>query len=420
MLECFLMGNAYYLWILGCQMNEADGDRINQILAGLNWQRVDSEAVADLIIIVACSVKQAAISSIIGKAHEWQPKRRLAKLKLILTGCVLDSDLVELKKLFDVIILNTELEKLAEHIPLIDNSEARVMGEQSKIRALIPISHGCNNYCSYCVVPYTRGREESLSSAIIINECEQAIKSGVKEIVLLGQNVNSYFDKTANVNFPKLLKLVTEIKGDYWLRFMSSHPKDLSDELLAVMAEGYPVAPHLHLALQSGDNQILAKMNRRYTAEHFLSLAQKAREMMPDLALSTDIIVGFPGETDEQFEQTAKVVEVLKLDMAYISPYSVRAGTESAKLPDDVSVEVKKARLLKLDGILRKTALANNEQFIGQVVKVLVDGEKSGKLFGKTGGNKVVSFVGDKSLIGSFVKIKVNSVKPFSLVGEKV
>lgn len=208
------MGNAYYLWILGCQMNEADGDRINQILAGLNWQRVDSEAVADLIIIVACSVKQAAISSIIGKAHEWQPKRRLAKLKLILTGCVLDSDLVELKKLFDVIILNTELEKLAEHIPLIDNSEARVMGEQSKIRALIPISHGCNNYCSYCVVPYTRGREESLSSAIIINECEQAIKSGVKEIVLLGQNVNSYFDKTANVNFPKLLKLVTEIKGD--------------------------------------------------------------------------------------------------------------------------------------------------------------------------------------------------------------
>lgn len=422
------MRNKYYLWVLGCQMNEADASGIENILTGLNWQKVESENEADLIIVVACSVKQAAINSIVGKAYEWQPCRKQTGLKLILTGCVLESDQEKIKFLFDYILPIGEIEKLREIISPIDDFNIDLVGSKSNFKALIPISNGCNNFCSYCVVPYVRGEETCRSAEAIISECREAINSGIKEIILLGQNVNSYeffspFTKGGDrgglkYNFPALLKKIDNMAGDYWLRFMSSHPKDLSDELLRIMATGEHIAPHLHLALQSGDNEILTKMNRRYTAEQYLEIVKQAREIIPDLSLSTDIIVGFPGETAEQFERTAKVMEELKLDMAYISPYSVRAGTVASKLADDVSAEIKKERLLKLDGILRKTALANNERYIGKTVKVLVDGEKNGKLFGKTGGNRVVSFEGGKSLIGSFAEIRIVSAKPFSLSGE--
>jgi len=399
-------------------MNEADGNGMKNILADLNWQKAENESEADLIIVAACSVKQAAINSISGKAYEWQPRRRSGGLKLILTGCVLESDQEKFTSLFDHILPAAEMKSLREIVSPADDYDSSRASAASKIRALIPISNGCNNFCSYCVVPYVRGAEKCRPAEQIISDCREAIDSGAKEIVLLGQNVNSYIDDEAKINFPALLKIIDSMAGDYRLRFMSSHPKDISDELLMAMGTGRHIASHLHLALQSGDDGILAKMNRRYTVEQYLAIIKRAREIIPDLSLSTDIIVGFPGETDQQFRNTAKTMLELKLDMAYISPYSVRAGTAASRLADDVPAEVKKERLSILDGILRQTALANNGRYIGEIVQVLVDGEKNGKLFGKTAGNRVVSFDGEISLIGSFAKVKIISAKPFSLSGE--
>ncbi|MFA5020847.1 MAG: MiaB/RimO family radical SAM methylthiotransferase [Patescibacteria group bacterium] len=411
------MAKRYYLWVLGCQMNEADANKIAEVLARSGWQWIDREIYADLIVVVACSIKQTVINSIIGKAYEWRERRQAGGLKAILTGCVLDQDQGKFRLLFDEILPISEISRLAELIPAANDSPADPAGLAPAWRALIPISNGCSNYCSYCVVPYTRGPEKSRAADLIITECRQAIAGGTREIILLGQNVNSYNDTGSGFDFPALLSAIDSLEGDYRLRFVSSHPKDLSEELLKVMAASRHVAPHLHLALQAGDDEILNRMNRRYTAEHFLTLVKRARDLMPDLAFSTDIIVGFPGETEQQFLKTAAVLEELALDMAYISPYSQRAGTAAVKLVDDVPLAEKKARVKKLNDILRRTALANNLKYVGRVERILVDGYKQGRCFGQTGSHKVTAFAGSPDLLGRFVEVEITAARPFSLSG---
>jgi len=413
----------YYLLVLGCQMNQADAERISRLLNDSGWRASEAEGAADLIVVVACSVRQAAVDRVMGKAQLWQKRRQAGRLTTILTGCVLDRDRKKLSKFFDSIMPITEIWRLPE---ILGGGEAFKAEDylclpaqpSSEFSALVPISNGCNNFCSYCAVPHTRGREKHRPADSIIKECRSLIKRGYKEIILLGQNVNSYL--CGEIDFSQLLSKIDKLPGNYRLRFMTSHPKDLSAELIRVMANGRHIAPHLHLALQSGDDVILKAMNRRYTAKKFLALVNRFRRARPDIAISTDIIVGFPGESKKQFLNTAKLMRQCRFDMAYLARYSPRPQTAAAKLKDNVPQAEKKRREEELNDILKQTALANNQKYLGRVEAILVDGYKAGKCYGRTASGKVVAFGGPKKLIGQTVKVKITSAKSFSLAGEKI
>lgn len=403
-------------------MNLSDAERIEKILIDSGWQKTTSEKQADLIVVVACSVRQAPVDRIYTRAAKWQSRRGWKKIKTILTGCVLDLDCKKMSPLFDAILPIGEINRLSE---IIGVKSTHINPEDylclpalhnSKFSALVPISNGCNNFCSYCAVPYVRGREVSRSVESIISECKKLIKQGYREIILVGQNVNSY--KSGKYDFSKLLKNIDVIPGDYWLRFLTSHPKDLSDELIKVMARGEHVTPYLHLPVQSGDDQILAKMNRRYTVKHYLDLLRKVRRAVPGVCITTDLIVGFPGETKKQFANSAKLFRQAEFCMAYPARYSPRPGTAAAKLADDVPPAEKKRRWEVINNILKKTALAANKKYLGQIEKVLVDGYKRGKCSGKTATYKNVIFPGSKSLVGKFVKVKINKVDSWGLFGK--
>lgn len=411
----------FHLLVMGCQMNRADAERIEKILSDLGYQKIEQEIGADLIVVVACSVRKSAVDRVYGKAANWRKRRRAGQLKTILTGCVLEADKHKLADRFDKILSITEIGKLPE---ILDGGKKLAAGDylclpalrESSFSAFVPISNGCNNFCSYCAVPYTRGREVSRDAASVIKECQELIKAGYKEIVLLGQNVNSY--KSGDYDFPKLLSEIDAIAGDYWIRFLTSHPKDFSGELIEVMAQGRHITPYLHLALQSGDDEILKKMNRHYTAKHYLDLIKKTKEEIPNLSVSTDIIVGFPGESRQQFKRTAAAMQQAGFSMVYLAQYSPRPQTAAAKLKNDVPKAEKKRREDELNEILKKTALADNRRYEGLVMKVLVDGYRKGKCYGKTENCKIVSFDGDELLIGKFAPVLIVKAGSFSLEGK--
>ena len=306
---------------------------------------------------------------------------------------------------------------------------------ESRFRAFIPISSGCNHFCSYCVVPYSRGREQNRPAEEIISEAKNLIQKGYKEIWLLGQNVNSYRFKLKTKNeklktneniitFIDLLKTINKMSGNFWLRFTSPHPKDFSDDLIRAMAECQNFPHYLNLPVQSGDNEILKKMNRPYTREHYIKLVQRIRKALPDIALSTDVIVGFPGETKKQFQNTVKLFQEIKFDMAYISEYSERTGTLAAKkFKDDIPKKEKTWRKKELTEVLSQTALENNKKLAGEILAVLIDEKKNNRLFGRTTGNKVVELIKlsdtrNENLIGQFAKIKIIKTEPWKLKGE--
>ncbi len=321
----------------------------------------------------------------------------------------------------------------------------------SKFSAFVPIGNGCDNFCTYCVVPNARGREVYRPAEDILDEVRGLVDREYKEIVLIAQNVNSYnspftpknVKKRQKINFASLLKLVNNITGDFWIRFATSHPKDMSDELIQAMVDcSNPpsllpslklrksrklwrarVCEHIHLPAQAGDNEILKKMNRNYTVEHYKKLIKKIRQAMPNASITTDIIVGFPGETKEQFNRTVKLFKEVKFDMAYISQYSSRPGTVAEKLSDNVLKEEKKRREQELMAVLRKTALENNEEYIGKIVDVLIEGRnKRGEWYGQTRTFKNVRFkiydLRFKNIIGEFVKVKIKEARDFGLEGE--
>lgn len=437
----------YYLWTLGCQINQSDAERAAVVLENLGYQKTDQADRADLIMVVACSVRQSAVDRILGRSRHWQGRRIKGELVTILTGCVLRSDQKKFGNKFDLIFKISDLPLLSEKFadlaiycqknkktPTRIATRSVAGGKkqknkerdyfcikpkyESKFQAQVPIMTGCDNFCAYCVVPLVRGREISRPATEIINECRALIKLGYKEIILLGQNVNSYGKKTIN-NFSGLLRLIDAIPGDYWLSFITSHPKDLSDDLLKIMAKGKHLMPYLHLPIQSGDNEILKKMNRHYTVAHYKKLIKKARQLIPGLAISTDVIVGLPGESQKRFNNTAKLMKELKFDMAYIAQYSPRAGTAAAKLKDDVSREEKKRRWQILTEILAQTALVNNQKLVGQTIEVLVEKWEKNKNWGKTNTFKLVNFFGAKSLVGKIVKVKITGAGSWGLTAEK-
>lgn len=469
----------YYFWILGCAMNYSDAERISAVLDSLSYEKTENEKEADLFIVISCSVRQSAINRIYGKVKDLKDRKTInKKLITMLTGCVLEKDRKKLEKVFDILFEIKDLHRLPELLSSVIPSGTRDPGldsfrqrtdrrspqndngggkssdylsvqphYDSTFRAYVPISTGCDNFCTYCAVPYTRGREKSRPVEEIVTEVRNLVEKGYKEITLLGQNVNSYgkaiSDRRSAKNeretskrqmtndeepFISLLRNIDEINGDFRVYFYSNHPKDMSDELIDILPTLKHFPHYIHLPLQSGNDEIIRKMNRHYTKEKYFNLVKKIRKAMPDVTLTTDIIVGFPTETDEQFADTIEVMEKVKFDMAFIAQYSPRPGTISAKMPDDVTKEEKKDRDKKLNEILAKTVLENNQKLIGTTQKVLIDEEKNGKFYGRTEGFKVVEISCQSTannqqnktdLIGRLIDIKIEKVSSWKLFATK-
>jgi tRNA-2-methylthio-N6-dimethylallyladenosine synthase len=430
------MKNKYFIITIGCQMNKADSERLAAFLEANKWRAGQDFKTVDLVLVNTCSIRQSAEDRLYGLIN--QIKKYNSQVRIVVTGCLSKRPDV-IKRLEERVDLFMPISEMTDIFNLLEKREIKtklsldevrlLQGEkylsiipkyQSKFSAYVPIGNGCNNFCSYCVVPYARGREVYRPASEIIKEIKNLIKQGYKEITLIAQNVNSYHDK--NLLFPTLLEKIAKIPGNFWIRFSSSHPKDVSPELIRVIGANLKICSHLHLAVQSGDNQILAAMNRKYTVEHFIDLVAKIRKARPGIAITTDVIVGFPGETRKQFAGTVKLFKQLNFDLVYISRYSPRPGTASYQLKDNVTADEKKRRELELEAILKKGVYNNNVAYIGHTEKVLLEGaNKRNKYYGKTGSYKVtlVNPLGKikKSLIGSFVDVEIESIGKFGLEG---
>jgi len=423
----------YHVIVFGCQMNISDSERISTILDELKYKNTSNINEADLIVVTMCSVRQSAVDRVHGLALKFS---RL-KAKTILTGCFLKKDEKVFASEFDHVVGIKDIKKipkllarqsnfLSGRTPLRVRKPAKNLLPSSYLNitpkyssdfsANVPIMTGCNNFCAYCVVPYTRDREVSRPAKEIILEIKNLIKKGYKEVWLLGQNVNSYKDK--NTNFPKLLKAINNIPGHFWIRFTSSHPKDFDNEVIETMALGKNITPYLNLPIQSGDDKILKLMNRHYAVKDYKNKIKKLREKIPDISLSTDIIVGFPSETKKQFENTAKLFRAIKFDMAYINKYSPRAGTSASKFKNDVSTSEKKRREKVLTEILKQTALEKNKELVGEETTVLINSSRGDNWFGKNEHYKTIKIKSNKNLLGKLIKVKITDAQPFVLKGE--
>ena len=333
----------YFIITYGCQMNKSDSERITSVLENTGYQPASKMNEADLILVNMCSVRQSAVDRVYGLVPKFEKlKMEKPKLKTILAGCILKRDKKKFKEIFD-------------SIWNINNYRDISPKYKSNFRAFIPVSNGCNNFCTYCVVPFTRGPLVCRNHKEILKEVKNVIQKGFKEIWLLGQNVNDYHSPVdSSINFPKLLKMVNDIPGNFWIRFISPNPKNFSNELIEIMAKSEKVAKYLNLPVQSGDNEILKKMRRPYTVSQYKTLVKKIREKIPEINLSTDVIVGFPGETKKQFENTVKLFKEIKFNIAYIAKYSPRPGTAAFQMEDDVPLKEKKRREKILGEIIEK------------------------------------------------------------------
>ena len=406
-------------------MNISDSERVSAVLESVGYKNTSNINEADLIAVVMCSVRQSAVDRVFGLIEKFSALGGLSsgwkKPITILTGCILKKD----KKLFingfDYVLDIKNIKNLTKILGTkktesVNNYLDIKPKYTSKFSANVPIMTGCNNFCSYCVVPYSREREISRPTKNIISEIKQLVTSGYKEIWLLGQNVNSY--KNGKTNFPKLLKMVNNIPGDFWIRFTSSHPKDFNNDVIEAISTGNRITPYLNLPIQSGDNKVLQLMNRHYTVKDYKNKIIGLRKRIPDIALSTDIIVGFPGETKKQFENTAKLFRNIKYDAAYINKYSPRTGTVAAKLKDNISWDEKKRREKVLTDILKQTALKKNKTLLGKETIVLINESRGNNYFGKNKHYKTVRIKSKENILGKFVKVKITEVAPFTLRGK--
>lgn len=422
-------------------MNKSDSDRIAAYLEDIGYKQAVRRRDASLNVLTTCGVRQSAEDRIYGLIP--RIKKDNPRTKIIFSGCLTVRDDIKKKfsKYIDIWMPIQDLPKLASLLAgdkknsvfsgSLDYLKLRAK-HQSEISAFVPIGNGCDNYCTYCVVPTARGHEVYRPAEDIINEVAQLLKNGCKEITLIAQNVNSYkipnTNKISNVkegsiiDFVDLLYLVNDLPGNFWLRFATSHPKDMSEELITAIAECEKVCEYVHLPIQSGDDEILRSMNRKYSSDDYFSLVEKIRKKIKSVSISTDIIVGFPGETDEQFNNTVKIFDKVKFDQAYISEYSPRPGTAALKLPDNVGAYEKKARKTFLNDLLKKYSLEFNKKQIGKVLPVLIEAQNKNKEFiGHTRTNKKVRISPSrlkKKVLGEFVNTKITSAEDFGLSGE--
>jgi tRNA-2-methylthio-N6-dimethylallyladenosine synthase len=414
----------YNITTIGCQMNKSDSERIAGYLEMLGYQKAKKEEKTDLEIFTTCGVRQSAEDRIYGLVP--RVKRRNPEAKIILTGCLSLRPDVK-KRLEDKVDIWLPIGQLPDLAGMIGERNIKLTNENylstipryaSKFSAFVPIGNGCDNFCAYCVVPYARGREVYRPVKEIIDEIEDLSQKGYKEVNLIAQNVNSY--RSGKDDFPDLLKLANDINGDFWIRFATSHPKDMSEKLIKTIAESEKICKHIHLPAQAGDDEILRRMNRKYTKAQYLELIKKIRSSMPIAAVTTDIIVGFPGETKKQFDNTRELFEEAKFDMAYIARYSPRPGTAAFGMEDDVLAREKKEREEILMDILRKTALLNSKQYEGKIFKLLLEKKNSKGVFGRTDTNKNVLIKNSRKEVGEFDLVKIIKAESFGLMGEGV
>jgi tRNA-2-methylthio-N6-dimethylallyladenosine synthase len=426
----------YFIKIFGCQMNYSDAERFAAKLEEIGYKEAENDKLADLIVLITCSVRKSAEDRVYGAINNYHKKKLYPQLKtLILSGCmalrpevVVKTDkadiFMDIKDLqFLPKLLNTKSVQVRKDVESYFSIKPRY---KSKFTAYVPIMTGCNNFCAYCVVPYVRGQEESRPPQDIITEVRNLLAEGYKEIILLGQNVNSYKPPALESNidflirdFPDLLECLANLPGKFWLSFLTSHPKDLSAKLIKVMAQNNKICRYLSLPVQSGDDEILKKMNRKYKIADYKKLVKKIRKEMPGIAISTDVIVGFPGESQKQFLNTIKLFKTIKFDMAYINQYSPRKGTAAAKLKDNITKLEKRKRDKELNDVLAETALENNLKLVNKELEVLVEKKGKGDLWlGKTQTFKIVKFKASENLLGQFVMIKITKAESFGLYGD--
>ena len=424
----------------GCQQNEADSERIRGMLQEAGYAMTDREEGADIIVLNTCAIREHAEQRVFGNVGALtHTKRRHPRQKIFLCGCMMGQPAVSdrikhsyphvdgvfsthhlwefpslllrvLKSGKRVFAVADEAGSIAEEIPVL---------RTNKLKAWVSVMYGCNNFCSYCIVPYVRGRERSRLPEDIIRECKEVIAAGYKEITLLGQNVNSYGkDLGLGIDFADLMAEVAQLEGDFRLRFMTSHPKDASKKLFDTIAKYPKICKQFHLPFQSGNDRVLHVMNRRYTAAQYLELVDYGRSLMPELVLTSDVIVGFPGETEEEFEDTLKLIDRVGYDALFTFIFSPRGGTPAAKMEDPTPKAEKNRRFDRLVELQNRISEEKHRSYIGKTFTVLVDGRDGEKLTSRTDGGRLVRFPGEDSLIGQFVDVTVTDCTTWSLVGE--
>ena len=424
----------------GCQQNVNDGERIKGVLMDIGYGLCDNVEHADLILFNTCAVREHAETRVFGNVGALtHTKARNPNQIIAVCGCMAQQEHVaeKLKKSYRIVDLVFGPHELwrfpellhtvcAEHrrvfaIAPADGSVAEGIPQQrdGSVKAWLSIMYGCNNFCSYCIVPYVRGRERSRRPEEILEEVKGLIAAGYKDITLLGQNVNSYGkDLGLGVDFADLMASIAELPGEFWLRFMTSHPKDASKKLFDTIARYPKIAKQFHLPFQSGNDRVLKAMNRHYTREEYLKLAHYGREIMPELVLTSDVIVGFPGETEEEFEDTLSLIEEVRYDALFTFIFSPRAGTPAAKMDDPTPKEEKNRRFDRLCDTQNRISLEIHQGYVGRTLRVLVDGREKEMLTARTEGGRLVRFAGDDSLIGQFLDVTITGCTTWSLVGE--
>ena len=430
----------YYITTMGCQLNENDSEKLAGIVEGMGFEKTEKLEEADLVIYNTCCVRENAEERLFGKLGELKKQKEEKGTIIAIGGCMMQEPamLEKIKKSYnytDIVFGTHTLHKFEEDLKKVLENGKKVRdvididGEviedlpikrNDNFKASVTIMYGCNNFCSYCIVPYVRGRERSREPEKILEEVEMLAKEGYKEITLLGQNVNSYNGRE-NYKFANLLNDVCKIDGIERVRFISPHPKDFTDDVIEAIANNPKIARVLHLPLQSGSSAVLKKMNRKYTKEQYLELVDKIKTRIPDVVLSTDIIVGFPGETEEDFEDTLNVVGKVNYEQVFMFIYSRREGTVADKMENQIPEEIKHKRFDRLKELFDSRVSENNQKYIGTTQKILVDGySKNDKetLTGRTDTNKVVNFKGNKDLIGKMINIKITEEHKWYLSGE--
>ena len=427
----------------GCQQNEADSEKLRGYLAEMGYGFTQDEFQADVIVVNTCAVREHAEMRVLGNVGALNHTKKNNPNQIIaVCGCMVQQEHMaeKIKKSYPVVDLvfgPHELWRFPELLQQVMTRHKRVFAtaksngtvvegiplrRDGSVKAWLSIMYGCNNFCTYCVVPYVRGRERSRLPEDVVAEARQLVAEGYKDITLLGQNVNSYGkDLDSKTDFSDLLRMINDIPGDFILRFMTSHPKDATEKLFKTMAECEKCAHHIHLPVQSGNDHILKMMNRNYTREKYLSQVATARRYMPDIVITTDIIVGFPNETEEEFEDTISLCEEVRFDAMFTFIYSKRVGTPAASMPDPYTRADKQKHFDRLMDVSNRISGEKHKEYEGKTVRVLVDGETGREeynLSSRTNGGRLVHLRGDKSLIGQFVNVKIVSSNTWALYGE--
>lgn len=429
----------YCILTYGCQMNVHDSENIAAIMEDMQYTKTDDMQDADIIVINTCAIRENAHNKVMGNLGRIKHLKEKKDIITVFCGCMaqeegISKELTSKYKWIDIIMGTHNIHKLPIYLEEImknkkqevnvysiegDVYEGIPVKRDSKYKAWVNIMYGCDKFCTYCIVPYTRGKERSRKLEDIVKEVEGLVKEGYKEVTLLGQNVNAYGkDLKLGYDMADLLESVSKT-GIPRIRFITSHPWDFTDKMIEIIAKYDNIMPYIHLPIQSGSDRILKQMNRRYTKEEYITLFNKIKEMIPNASISTDIIVGFPNETDEDFQETLDIVNLLKFDLAYTFIYSPREGTPASKIKDTISLDTKKKRLAELNKLVNKYALLNNQKYKDKIVEVLIEApsDKNGKYMGYTDTMKLVNVDCDSKYLGKIVKVKIESIKTWSMDG---